>query len=384
MGACDTPLVYRMAFALLRGMTPLMARELLARVGSEEAFFCATEQALGAMTGLRNRMFDKACREAALERARSESAFVARSGIRPLYFTDEAYPASLLECDDAPLLLYTLGSAPLSTGPMLSVVGTRHATPYGLDFVERLVSAIAEKVAVPVTIVSGLAFGIDIAGHRAAMRHGLPTVAVLAHGLDMIYPAAHRQAAADMVRGGGALVTEYPSSAPVHKGNFVARNRIVAGMCHALVVVESAVKGGALITAHLAADYHRDVFALPGRTSDRYSAGCNQLIARNVAALVQTPEELIEAMDWPVKAAESRQEQLLVELSPEQQSVVDFIERHGEGSVNGMSVRLNIPVGRLMSVLIDMELHGMLLSYPGGKYRLAVPGTSEHTPGGKR
>lgn len=366
-------LIYKLAFASLRGINRLMAGELLSRVGSEEQFFRASEGALSAMMGGANRLFARDYRDALLEKAKAEADFVVSSGIRTVYYRDSGYPERLAHCDDAPLMLYTLGNVDLNAGHWMSVVGTRHATPYGLGFVDKLISTIAETVSQPVTIVSGLAFGIDIAAHKAAMKYGLSTVGVLAHGLNTIYPAQHRSVAADMVRSDGMLVTEYMSSAPIHKGNFVARNRIVAGLCDCLVVAESAGKGGALITATLASDYCRDVFALPGRVSDRFSEGCNRLIASNVASLVQDPMQVIEAMGWPTKESDitPKQQTLFEDLSEDERAVLDYLTERGEAMVNQMSVNLNINVGKLMSLLINMEFKGLVMNFPGGKYRLA-------------
>lgn len=367
----NNQLTYRIAFSQLRGITPQLAQEILAKTGSEDEFFRLSQSALSAAMGLRSRLFDESYRAGLVDKASKEIGFIESSGIETIYFTDPDYPGALTECSDAPLMLYSLGQAPLdSATPMLSIVGTRHATPYGLDFVERLIADIAEKVATPVTIISGLAFGIDIAAHKAALRHGLPTIAVLAHGLNMIYPAQHRTVAADIVRSGGRLVTEYTSQCAVHKGNFVARNRIVAGMSHALIVAESARKGGALITARLAADYDRDVFALPGRTSDRYSAGCNALIADNTASLITCADDLIKAMNWPEKTTAASQPSLFPDLTDEEKSILEFLTSKGEAMINSISVNLNIAIGRLMSILIDMEFKGLIIKYPGGKYRL--------------
>lgn len=364
-------LTHRIAFASLRGINRLMALEILNRIGSEQAFFEASESQLAAMMGFTNRLFDHSYRASLLEKARRETDFVAANNISPLYFTDPAYPVRLADADDAPLLLYTLGNCDLNAGRMISVVGTRHATPYGIDFVNRLIDDLSQTMTEPLTVVSGLAFGIDAAAHTAALRSGIPTVGVLAHGLNMIYPSQHRSLAAGIARSGGMLVTEYGASAAVHKGNFVARNRIVAAMCDCVVVAESASKGGALITAGLASGYNRDVFALPGRTSDRYSAGCNHLIANNVAALVENAGDILHAMRWPEKTTENTQPSLFDELTPEQQAVVDYLTEHGEAQLNQLTIATGITVGRMMSLLIDMEFRGLVLTYPGGKYRLA-------------
>lgn len=364
-------LVYKIAFASLRGINRVAADELLARVGDEERFFSMSERQLAAVMGFKNRLFDESYRQKMLERGRREADFVASSNIHPVYFTDDDYPTRFADADDAPLMLFKLGGSDLNRGHFLSVVGTRHATPYGIDFVNHLVEDLSDMLAEPLTVVSGLAFGIDAAAHSAALRLKVPTIGVLAHGLNTIYPAQHRGMAAEMVRGGGALLTEYGRSDAIHKGNFIARNRIVAAMADCVVVAESARKGGALITANIASGYNRDVFALPGRTSDRYSEGCNALIANNIASLVTDAESLAKAMRWPLRSDEKSQLELFPDLSPEEQAVVDYLSDHGEGQLNQLSIALNQNVGKMMSILIDMEFKGLLLTYPGGKYRLA-------------
>lgn len=364
---------YKLAFSMIRGMNILMAREILNRFGSEEQFFRTSAVSLASGMGQNLKIFDNAYRAEVLAKAERECEFIERNGITPIYFSDANYPARLLEADDAPLMLQVFGEANLNASHIMAVVGTRHATPYGLEFTEKLIAEIAQKVAQPVTIISGLAFGIDICAHRAAMRHGLPTIAVLAHPLNTIYPAVHRSAAGDIVKLGGALITEYTSDMPIHKGNFVARNRIVAAMCDCLLVSESAEKGGALITANLAADYHRDVMALPGRTSDRYSRGCNKLIYNNVASLVQSADDVINLMQWPRKESIPLQPTLFPEMSELDKVIYNYIEAHSEAMINDISVNTGVAIGRLSAALIDMEFRGLIIKYPGGKYRLGAP-----------
>lgn len=369
-------LVYRIAFASLRGINAVMARELMARLGSEEEFFRASRSQLAAIMGFRNRLMEPDYRHKMVEDARREADFISANSINAVYYTDESYPDLLANCDDAPLMLYSLGDADLSPRYSIAVVGTRHATPYGLDFTDRLVKGLAERVNGEVTVLSGLAYGVDVAAHKAAMRYGLPTIGVLAHGLNTIYPAVHRAVAADMVRQGGALVTDYRSIDAVHKGNFLARNRIVAGMSHCLIVVESARKGGAMVTAKIASGYCRDVFALPGRISDTYSKGCNRLITLCVAKLVQDVDDIIEDMNWPLKEQRvnaDAQQSLFPSLSPDQEAVARYLGEHGEAQLNRLSVELDIPVGRLMSALIELEFQGLVTAFPGGTYRKAVP-----------
>lgn len=371
----NSDLTYRIAFSSLRGLTPAMATEILARTGTEENFFNLTSGQLASMLGFRNRLFDREIRDKALHEAEAETGFLVRGGISATYFTDSAYPSRLLECDDAPLMLYSVGDCNLNSARVVSIVGTRHATSYGINFVNDLVEGLARMCSDPVIIVSGLAYGIDVAAHRAAINAGLPTAGVLAHGLNTIYPASHRDIAATMARNGGMLLTDYRSCDHIHRGNFLARNRIVAGLSDCLVVVESDTHGGALVTARLASAYSRDVFALPGRTSDRYSRGCNSLISSCVASLLSSPEELIESMRWPTHAPEGEQQSLFepespLRLSSDEQAIIDLITLRGDATINEITASINIPTPRLMGMLIDMEFRSIICAMPGGRYRI--------------
>lgn len=363
-------LTYHIAFASLRGITRTLATEFIARTGSEENFFSATERQLASVMGFNNKLLSRSYRDEILEKASKEVDFIKHNNIHVSYFTDNDFPTRFIDCDDAPIILYTLGDCNLNASHIVSIVGTRHATPYGLDFTNKLVEELAATVD-DIIIVSGLAYGIDITAHKAAINCGIPTIAVLAHGLNTIYPSAHRNAAADIIRHNGMLLTDYMSCNPVHKGNFIARNRIVAALSDCTVVAESAEKGGALITANIASGYNRDVFALPGRASDRYSAGCNRLIASNIAGLIQSADELIDAMRWAKKNIEGEQVEMFVALSEEEHKVIDYLTNHDNASVNQLCVALNYPIARLMALLIDMEFKGLILTFPGGRYRLA-------------
>ncbi len=365
----DRTLISRIAFATLKGITRTLAQEIKARIDSEEAFFTATERQLAAVMGFQSKLFDRAYRDRLIAEATREADFIAAGNVRPIYYEDDDYPARLADCPDAPLMLYSAGRCDLNSSLTVGIVGTRHATPYGLEFTRNLVKELAEKTDGKVVVVSGLAFGIDIEAHNAAMREGLQTVAVLAHGLNTIYPAQHRNAAAKIALGGGMLLTDYRSCDSVHRSNFLARNRIVAGLSDCLVVAESATKGGALVTARIANDYGRDVFALPGRISDKYSSGCNSLIERNMAALITDGNRLIDAMGWPRRATEPVQASLFIELSPEEEAVAQYLREAGEGHINTMTVELGIGIGKLTGLLIEMEFKGLITPFPGGKYR---------------
>ncbi|MDE5900986.1 MAG: DNA-processing protein DprA [Muribaculaceae bacterium] len=369
----DEQTAYRMAFASIHGMNRLLAEDLIRKLGSEQAFFQAEESRLRYITSSRSRIYSASYRAEALAKARTELDFVCRSSISAIYHTDPGYPPMLRLCDDAPLMLYGLGSANLTAPRILAVVGTRHATPYGISFTEKVIEELA--AAIPgLVIVSGLAYGIDITAHRAALRHGLPTVAVLAHGLHTIYPAEHRSTAVAIIKNGGMLLSEYRSDEPVHKGNFVARNRIVAGMSHALLVVESAEKGGALITAGLAADYGRDVFALPGRISDPVSAGCNRLIAACAASLVRSADDICRAMNWPASspAHDTVPAALPIPMNIDEESIVKFLDHNEDATVSQITAATGMPAGKLMSLLIDMEFRNLILALPGGRYRALI------------
>ena len=367
----NTQRLYQIAFSSLRGINRTLAEELLTRVESEERFFTLSHKELRDIIGFDNKLFDRKYRDEVLQKASSESEFIDRhNNIRTLYYTDPDYPARLANCEDAPIMLYCSGSCNLNAAHMVSIVGTRHATPYGNSFVTRLVEDLASSMD-DIVIVSGLAYGIDITAHRAALHCDIPTIAVLAHGLNTIYPAAHRNTAVEIAQSKGALITDYRSCDAIHRGNFIARNRIVAAISDCTIVAESAIKGGALITARLASGYCRDVFALPGRTSDTYSAGCNRLISSNIAALVTNTDDIISAMRWTTRKTEGMQSELFIELSDEEQRVVDYLTLHGEAQINTLCVSVNIPIARLMGLLIDMEFKGLILSFPGSKYRLA-------------
>lgn len=303
-------------------------------------------------------------------RAEEEVAFAQKNRIRIITRADADYPRRLFECPDAPLVLYYRGTADLNARHIVSMVGTRKHTEYGKSFCYRFLNDLA-LLCPDVLVVSGLAYGIDVCCHRQALAQGLPTIGVLAHGLDRIYPRLHRKTAIEMLSQGG-LLTEFMSLSIPEKINFVARNRIVAGMADATIVVESADKGGSLITAGIAADYGRDVFAVPGRIGDATSAGCNRLIRDSRAGLLQTAEEFVEAMGWTSVNKEKQpiQRELFPSLSSEEQLIYDALKDSDGKHVNMLTVETNLPVGRLSSMLFDMEMRGIVRLLSGGTYRL--------------
>lgn len=369
--------LYAMALTRVAGLSLANQHILLRELGSATAVYEHRRDITDILPDASPRLTEALSQmDSLLPRAEEEMRFAEQGQIRCIGLNDTDYPARLLECPDAPIVLYYRGSADLNALHVISMVGTRHITEYGKDvcheFVRRL-SALCPDV----LIVSGLAYGVDIRCHRAALEHGLPTVGVLAHGLDQIYPAHHRPDAVRMLSQGG-LLTEFMSHTPADKRNFVQRNRIVAGLSDATLVVESASKGGSLITAGIADSYHRDVFAFPGRVGDTYSEGCNNLIRRNQAALITSADDFLEAMGWETvseqqkQLSEGIQQELFPELSPDEQLIVEALRRHDELQINPLTVETGIPVGRLSSLLFTLEMKGVVRAMSGGMYRVAM------------
>lgn len=365
-------LLHRLAFASYRSINIDSAQRFAERGIDARAFFELSAGALAAQTGVKSDYFSDSRRKSALDEAMAEQAFITDSGITPIYFADtEAYPERLAQCPDAPAMIFALGAPEvLGARHSVAIVGTRHCTPYGADFTRRLVADLAETVD-DLLVVSGLAYGVDIAAHRAALDAGVPTAAVLAHGLNMIYPADHkgyaRQIASD---GAGVLLTEYTSTDRVHKGNFLARNRIVAGLADLTVVVESDRKGGAMSTARLASAYNREVMALPGRISDTYSRGCNSLIASGTAMMIRDADDLIDAMQWERRPSPGQQQTMNFDAPPQYAAVIDLLREHPGDTVNDMCERLGMPFARLSALLFEMEIDDYITALPGGRYAL--------------
>ena len=308
--------------------------------------------------------------EDALRRAAAEMAFMEKGGIRALCLGDDDYPQRLSNCPDAPVVIYYKGNADLNARYVLNLVGTRHCTPYGQDLVRRFVSDL-RRLCPEVLVVSGLAYGIDICAHRAALEQGYETVGVLAHGLDQIYPPRHRDTAVEMVKKGG-LLTEYMSQTEALPNNFRQRNRIVAGMSDATILVESAIKGGGLITCRIAQEYGRDVFAFPGNVGQPYSEGCNRMIRNNTAALITSAEDFVEAMGWQTVADKplAVERELFPELTAEEQCVVNLLTQTNDLQLNIISVKSNIPIGPLTALLFSLEMKGVVKPMAGGTYHL--------------
>lgn len=310
----------------------------------------------------------------ALAMAKSEMEYCQKNNISILCYGDNTYPQRLNECPDAPIVLYYKGNADLNCHHVINIIGTRHCTNYGTDVIQRFISDL-RQLCPEVLIVSGLAYGVDINAHNNALANGFSTVGVLAHGLDTLYPAMHRDTASKMLSQGG-LLTEYSSNTKIEKQNFIRRNRIVAGMSDACILIESAKHGGGLITARISQDYGREVFAVPGRTNDHFSKGCNILIHDNQANLLLSAEDFVMSMGWQTDKilAEAKSKgielSLFPELTEEQQAIAKALERYGDLQLNILMVKTGFTIGKLNQLLFEMEMNGIVRPMAGGTYHL--------------
>lgn len=372
MNSVDEEAIYSIALTQVPGIGHIGAKRLVDEVGSAaDVFRCRTELS-ERLPEISPRVIDALDCPAAIARAEQEYEFAVKNGIHCLTYHDEAYPSRLRECPDAPVVLFFKGNAKLNTLRVINMVGTRNATDYGKQLCVRFLQELHE-LCPDVLVVSGLAYGIDIHAHRAALTYGFPTVGVLAHGLDRIYPSAHRKTAVDMLVHGG-LLTEFLTGTEPDRYNFVSRNRIVAGMSDATIVVESAIKGGSLITAELAEGYQRDCFAFPGRITDECSQGCNRLIRDNKAMLIQSAEDFVKAICWDtdsqIAKPTSVQRSLFLELSADEQQVVDLLSQRGELHINTLVVETELPVHKMNALLFELEMKGVVRVLVGGVYQL--------------
>lgn len=365
-------LKYKIGITLIKGIGNNLAKNLIAYLGSEEAIFSEKQQNLAKIPGIGDILSKEIVNHNVLKRAEQEVEFILKNKIQPYYFTDKEYPFRLKECPDSPIMIYTRGNCNLNNGKFIGIVGTRNATETGKENCKKLITDLAQQQPNSI-IVSGLAYGVDICAHKAALDSGLPTIGVVGHGLDRIYPAAHRSTAVKMVDD-GMLLTEYLSLTNPDRQNFVQRNRIIAGLCDVTIVVESAARGGALITAELANDYNRDVFTFPGRVNDEWSAGCNALIKANKASLIESADDVMRYMNWEKQnesATTNIQTTLFLDLSDEEQNIVSTLRQFSEGlQLNELAIKLENPVSKISSLLLEMEFKGIVKCLPGNLYKI--------------
>ena len=364
-------ILYTMALTRMTGFNAAMALQLYQTLGGGKEVY-EHRQDIGEVVPESTPQLREAMKywDDALKRAEAEIAFMQAKGIRALTLHDADYPQRLCECPDAPVVLYYKGTANLNQQYVIDIVGTRHCTTYGQDLIRCFISDLHQLLP-QVLIVSGLAYGIDICAHRNAMDNGYETVGVLAHGLDQIYPYAHRDYAAKMLSQGG-LLTEYMTQTEALPNNFRQRNRIVAGISDATILVESAIKGGGLITCRIAQEYGRDVFAFPGVVGAKASEGCNHLIRNNTAALITSAQDFLESMGWLsiAKRPQSVERQLFPNLTPEEQQIVALLQQNNDLQLNIISVKTNIPIGQLTALLFSLEMKGVVRPLAGGTYHL--------------
>ncbi|MBI3519205.1 MAG: DNA-protecting protein DprA [Bacteroidetes bacterium] len=362
-------LTYQIGLTLLDGVGDVLAKNLVAYCGSAEQVFKTGKTQLEKIPGIgaytSNAIYKS---KAVLQRAEQELEFINEQSIQPLFFTDKNYPQRLKNCVDSPVMLYYKGTADLNADKIVAVVGTRTPSAYGKSTTEKLIEDLTDSGCL---VVSGLAYGIDITAHKAALDHGLNTIGVLAHGLDRVYPAVHSNYAERMVSQGG-LLTEFLSETNPDKENFPKRNRIVAGMCDALVVVESKRGGGSLITATIANSYNKDIFAFPGKAGDILSEGCNGLIKSHRANLIESAADLLYMMNWnePAKKKKTAQIPLLVNLSSEEQLIVSAFENKSQLHVDEICYATKFSISKTSTYLLQLEFSNVIKSLPGKIYQL--------------
>ncbi len=365
----ETELFYLLALQKVEGVGDIVAKKLISHCGNAETIFKTKSSQLSSIDGIGTVLLSKLKNKSIFEKAEAELKFIKNNEINVAFFQDDNYPERLKHCIDGPLLLFTSGNIDFKTRKIISIVGTRQITSQGTEFCKKLISDLAPLNPI---IISGFAYGVDIVAHQAAMEHDLQTIGVVAHGLDQIYPSVHKKYVSKMEKNGG-FMTEFWSGTNPEKENFVKRNRIVAGMSEATIVIESAEKGGSLITANLANDYNRDVFAVPGRTSDKFSQGCNNLIKTQRANLLTSAADIVYILNWDLEgiASNSRndkkpvQKQLFVTLENDEQKIYDYLLKSGKEILDIIALECDFPIYKISGMLLNMELKGVIRPLPG-------------------
>lgn len=365
----EQELIYRITLTLIPGIGDMLGKKLISYCGSVEAVFSEKQDHLLRIPGIGEATARSILSQKTFSRAEKELRFIQRYSIQPLFYLDSNYPERLKQCEDNPLMIYYKGTVDLNHKRPIAVVGTRRISEYGKIECKKIIEGIS---LFDPLIVSGLAYGIDTCAHKSSLAAGLSTIGVLGHGFDRIYPHQNKQLAEKMLSQGG-LITEFLSETKPDAANFPKRNRIIAGLCDAVVVVEAGIKGGALITADIANSYNRDVYALPGRVSDDYSKGCHFLIKTNRAALIENAADLIFAMGWEIdKSTLVPQLKLFEDLSNEEERMVGILREKGDSSIDTMVYDSKMTSGNVASVLLNLEFKGVIKLLPGKVYRLIL------------
>jgi DNA processing protein len=359
--------LYRIALTLVPSIGDVQSKALINHFGNATQVFHAKKKELEAIEGIGSVRARSIKDFSDFERAEKEIIFIEKFRITPLFITEPVYPRRLLNCYDNPILLYYRGNADLNTSKIIAIVGTRNNNEYGKNVCEKFIEELADH---NILVVSGLAFGIDSLAHKTALKNGLQTVGVLAHGLDRIYPTQNKLLAKQMISAGG-LLTDFISDTNPDKQNFPKRNRIVAGICDAVVVIETGIKGGSLITAELANGYNKDVFAIPGRITDAKNEGCNYLIKNNKASLVTSADDVLENMGWKEhkKITPKKQRELFIDLTPNEKIIAGILQG-GQFHIDEIFLRSGLNSSAVASALLTLEMQSIVQSSPGKIYQL--------------
>lgn len=366
--AMASDLLYRIGISMIPGVGPINAKKLISYCSGVEAVFHEKRAALVKIPGIGEVVAKAVMSQKVLGEAEAEIEFITRNQIHPLFYLDSTFPKRLLYCEDGPIMLYYKGNANFENPKIVSVVGTRSASSYGKDVCQKLVEGLKEHNAL---VVSGLAYGIDICAHKEALKNGLQTVGVMAHGLNRIYPGSHRKTAEEMLDC-GALLTEFIHTTQPDRENFPKRNRVVAGISDATIVIESGLKGGSMITADIANSYNRDVFAVPGKVNDPAAQGCHFLIKTSRAALLESIKDLEYTMGWTREAAAMpAQSSLFIELEPDENLLVDILRQRGDTGIDELSLQSKFAMSRTSALLLNLEFKGVVNTKPGKVYSLA-------------
>ena len=361
-------LIYQISLSFIPNIGDVHAKALVNYFGDAKSIYKAKKKELEDIEGIGS-VRAKCIKEFTnFKLAEDEIAFIEKYKITPLFITDKNYPQRLLNCYDSPLILYYRGNADLNTAKIISIVGTRNNNDYGKSVCEKIITDLADQ---NILIVSGLAFGIDSIAHKSALKNNLKTIGVLGHGLDRIYPSQNKMLAKQMIESGG-LLTDFKSGTNPDRQNFPKRNRIVAGMSDAVLVIESGLKGGSLITAELANGYNRDVFAVPGRISDIKNEGCNYLIKNNKAALITSADDLLENMQWKEKKVSAKkQRELFIELTANEKIIINILQQQPHVHIDEVFIKSGLNSSAVASALLTLEMQGVVNSMPGKLYKIS-------------
>lgn len=360
-------LLYQVALTMIPELGSVKAKILIEHFGDAAAIFKARKKEISSLEGIGELNARRLKEWNGFSEAEAEILFTEKHHLQTLFLTDKGYPQRLLHCYDPPTLLYYRGNANLNSSRIISIIGTRNHTEYGKQVTEQLVQSLQTH---QVLIVSGLAFGIDAIAHKASLQNGITTIGVLAHGMDTIYPAQHKSLAKEMLEGGG-LVTEFRKNTKPDKHNFPRRNRIVAGMSDATIVIETAVKGGSMITAELACNYNRDLYAIPGKITDTKSGGCLKLISQNKAILLTGATQLVELMGWEEKKKNiKKQKELFIELSTEERMILNLMNESEATPIDVLYIKSGLSSSSVAAAILNLEIQNVICSLPGKMYKL--------------